>query len=130
VSEIKYYKKIQIHEQMRNVRYHMVRYALKNGIKPTARVFKTTPRTVRKWIRRWKEGSHEGLIDRRSLPYHRASKIPHYEYEKAVRIKKILTTWGALRVKQNFGLNISDKAIRKIWRKEKLIKPRKTHNIG
>jgi hypothetical protein len=31
----------------------MVRYARAQGIKPAARYFHTTVRTVRKWLRRW-----------------------------------------------------------------------------
>jgi len=33
-----------------------------HGIKPAARAFDTTPRTVRKWLRRWVLGSMRGLL--------------------------------------------------------------------
>jgi transposase-like protein len=36
-----------------DLRLRIVKHALVYGIKPTARVFETTPRTVRKWLRRY-----------------------------------------------------------------------------
>ena len=34
-----------------DLRLRMVKHALVYGVKPTARVFSTTPKTVRKWAR-------------------------------------------------------------------------------
>jgi hypothetical protein len=34
-------------------RYELVRFANEHGVKPAARAFKTTPKTVRKWLARW-----------------------------------------------------------------------------
>ena len=39
----------------RYVRLYMVRLAQQEGIKPVARIFGTTPKTVRKWLRRYQQ---------------------------------------------------------------------------
>ena len=43
------------------VRKQMVEHAMEHGIKPTARKFCTTIKTVKKWIKRFREESDEGL---------------------------------------------------------------------
>jgi hypothetical protein len=53
----------------------MVRYARAQGIKPAARYFHTTVRTVRKWLRRWQPGSLAGLHDRSRAPLPPAQQI-------------------------------------------------------
>ena len=42
----------------------MVEYALEHGIKPAAREFKTTVKTVKKWVKRFREASDAGLVNR------------------------------------------------------------------
>jgi transposase-like protein len=46
------------------LRFELVRNAREHGIKPAAREFGTTVKTVRKWLRRWEPGSLRGLEDR------------------------------------------------------------------
>ncbi|MBK8575867.1 MAG: helix-turn-helix domain-containing protein [Elusimicrobia bacterium] len=43
------------------VRRSLVMDALGNGIKPTVRAYKTTVRTVRKWVKRYREKGVDGL---------------------------------------------------------------------
>ncbi len=47
-----------------NIRKSMVEYALEHGIKPAAREFKTTVKTVKKWVKRFREASDAGLVNR------------------------------------------------------------------
>ncbi|MCJ7811925.1 helix-turn-helix domain-containing protein [bacterium] len=47
-------------------RFELVRYARKHGVKPAARYFNTTPKTVRKWLKCWEPGSMRGLTDQSS----------------------------------------------------------------
>ena len=49
--------------QMFDLRLRMVLQAKSNGIKPTAKLFMTTPATVRKWFRRYKESGKSGFKD-------------------------------------------------------------------
>jgi len=57
-----YYEVYQNKEQITDVRRAMVKYAMKNGVKPTARKFKTTVKTVKAWLKRFREGSHVDAI--------------------------------------------------------------------
>lgn len=42
------------------LRVEMVRYAREHDVKPCARRFSTTVKTVHKWLRRWEPGSLPG----------------------------------------------------------------------
>ncbi|MCI0469761.1 MAG: helix-turn-helix domain-containing protein [Nitrospirae bacterium] len=44
-----------------DLRLRMVRYAIKDGIKPAARDYASTPKTVRKWLRRYQQERLAGL---------------------------------------------------------------------
>ena len=121
MSPLKYYNQISLNLNTRSLRYQLIRYAQTHGIKPAARLFHTTPRTVRKWLRRFEDGSLDALVDNRSIARSRLSKIPADQRKKAIALKKKHPTWGALRLKHTFSLKISDKAIRKIWKEENLM---------
>jgi hypothetical protein len=47
MSPVKYYTIMRQSKDPKWFRYEMVRYARDNGVKPAARVFNTTPKTVR-----------------------------------------------------------------------------------
>ncbi len=55
MSPYKYYDIMRNSKDNRQLRYQMIVYADKYGIKPAVRHFKTTRNTVRKWQRRFKE---------------------------------------------------------------------------
>jgi len=44
-----------------NHRLRLVSHARQQGVKPTARLFRTTPPTVRKWLRRFQQQGPRGL---------------------------------------------------------------------
>lgn len=71
----------------------MVRLAQKEGIKPTARLFRTTPKTVRKWVRRYQEQGYQGLKDQSRAPKYPARHITAAQRRKAVRMKEY-SSWG------------------------------------
>jgi transposase len=116
MTPVKYYTHIQLGSDSKTLRYQLIRFALQNGIKVAARVFHTTPKTVRKWVSRWRMNPDQGLIDRRKIRTTRPARISPVEREKAIRLKLEHPYWGALKIKREFGLSISDKAIRKIWK--------------
>ena len=119
---IKYYTNMRQSKDPKLLRYEMMRYAKDHGVKPTARVFNTTPKTVRKWLSRWQPGSLRGLEDRRKMPKNRPSRIDPKQRKLAIQLKGKLKPYGAQRMKRDFGLTISDKAIRKIWKEEGLLR--------
>ncbi|MCA1613861.1 MAG: helix-turn-helix domain-containing protein [Acidobacteria bacterium] len=104
------------------LRFELVRYARAHGVKPAARQFGTTVKTVRKWLRRWEPGSLRGLADHSRAPIHPRQGITERQRRQAVRLKLRLPSWGAARMKRDFSLALSEKALRRIWREEGLLK--------
>jgi transposase len=106
----------------------MVRFAREHGIKPTARAFAVNRNTVRKWLRRYQKDSMGGLMDRSKAPHYPHSPIKPEQRLRVIELKKKLPSWGARRIKANFGLPLSEKAIRKIWHHQGLLRrKRKKH---
>lgn len=122
---IRYYTMIRQSKNPKVFRYELVRYAKEHGIKPAARAFNTTPKTVRKWVRRWEPGSMRGLADQSRAPRHPAKRISQAQRQQAIQLKKALPSFGAERIKRDYDLSISVKAIRKIWREEGLVKKKR-----
>jgi len=112
-------------KEPRRYRLELVRYAQEHGVKPAARHFNTTPKTIRKWLKRHTPGSYEGLSDRSKAPKNPKTYITEQQKSQAIQLKKMLPSFGADRIKQLYQLQISEKAIRNIWRKENLMKTKR-----
>ena len=98
------------------------------GVKPAARAFGTTPKTVRKWRDRYREEGPAGLHDRSRRPH----TCPHQTSaadEAAVLAQRRRTPgFGAERLKMEFELRPSVGAISRILRQHALTrKPRKKY---
>lgn len=61
---VKYYDIVKDHANPFNLRVKMVQYALKEGIKKTAKEFGITRKTVKKWVYRYKEKGTAGLVNK------------------------------------------------------------------
>ena len=94
----------------------MVVYAKEHGIKPTARIFATTPKTVRKWIRRFETGGYQALADMSRRPLYSPNKIPQDLTQRIVKLKGEYKRLGAEQIKALENLTTSAKTMRKIWR--------------
>ncbi len=119
---VDYYTNMRNCKDKRLLRYHLVIHAHEHGIKATARAFKTTPKTVRKWCCRYQPGTLKGLEDQSKAPRSQKCRIPEDQRQKAIELKKKLKNIGAGWIKREFGLSISEKAIRKIWKAEGLLR--------
>jgi hypothetical protein len=108
---------MRLSKDKKQQRYQMVIYAKEHGVKPTARVFATTPKTVRKWVRRLAEGGYQALDDLSRRPLSSPQAIPDDMAKKIVALKPIYKRIGADQVKILENLSPSAKTIRKIWRK-------------
>ena len=117
-----YYIMLRQSKDRTYLRFEMVRYARAHGIKPAARYFSTTVKTVRKWLRRWQPGSLRGLADRSCAPHHPRHGITTRARAQAMTLKQKLPSWGAARIKRDFSLALSTKALCRIWRAEGLLK--------
>ena len=67
---LQYYQTMRNCKDKRAHRYQMIQYALSHGVKPTAKVFGTSPLVVRKWLDRFKEQGYAGLLDLSRKPHH------------------------------------------------------------
>jgi len=111
-----YYQIMRISKDKKQQRYQMVIYAKEYGIKPTARTYHTTPKTVRKWVRRFEKAGYEALNDMSRKPKHSPNKTPPELVKKIIRLKAKYKRLGAEQIKILENIPISDKTMRKIWR--------------
>lgn len=107
------------------VRLQIVRDALEKGIKPTARFYKMSKNTVRKWVRRYNKFGTKGMIEMSRAPHHIPHKTPK-EIEKMVLAhRETKPGWGAKRLKREFDIPCSHGAISRILKKHGKIKQRR-----
>ena len=110
------------------LRLQVVASARQIGIKPTARLYGTSPQTVRKWVRRYQEQQRSGLADRSHAPH----ACPHKtsaEIERRVVEARERSGFGARRLQVEFELPASQGAIARILRDQGLVKPRKRKHL-
>ena len=108
-----------------NHRLRLVARARQHGIKATARLFQTTVPTVRKWLRRYQQQGPSGLVERSRAHHHCPHQTPPELERQVVELRRQLPTFGAARLKREFQLIPSHKAIQRIWRAQGLIPQRR-----
>lgn len=113
-----YYQFMRTCKDKKQLRYQMVVAAEKQGIKPTARDFKVSRTTVKKWLRRWREEGYQGLADRSRRPKASPLATPQESRRLLVKLKKKYKRLGAEQIQTIEELKISAKTMRKIWRQE------------
>ena len=108
-------------------RLQMVRFAERDGIKPAAREFNTTVRTVRKWYRRWiaDNRSRRSLMDQSKAPRTCPHKTPPHVEKRVIEARKRAPCFGPRRLKDAFDLPVGETAIGRILRQNDLVTPRK-----
>jgi len=111
-----------------DLRLRMVKHALVYGIKPTARVFATTAKTVRKWLNRYHQERLSGLNELARIPLHCPHKTSPVLERRIVNLRKRYPFMGAKRLKYMHNLACSHQAIGRILREHDLVrKKRKKH---
>ncbi len=119
-----WYQIMRISKDKKQLRYQMVVYAKEHGIKPTARLYATGPKTVRKWLKRFNEGGYQALADKSRRPHNSPRATPEYMAAKIVKLKAEYKRVGAEQIKILENVTTSAKTMRKIWR-EKDVSSRK-----
>lgn len=119
------YDMVRNSKDQRLIRYQMCRYATEYGVKPAARHFATTVKTVRKWLFRWDGKSLVGLEDRSKAPKSCPHRIAREVEQRIVALRTMLPTWGAKRLKRDFALPCSEKSIARVLKQQGLIKKRR-----
>lgn len=112
-----WYQVMRLSKDKKQQRYQMVIYAKEHGVKPTARLYATTPKTVRKWLYRYEEGGYQTLEDVSRRPHGSPQAISDDLAKKIVALKPYYKRLGADQIKILENLSVSAKTIRKIWRK-------------
>lgn len=123
---MRYYELVKDMSNKFNLRLEIVRFARDYGISEAAREFKTTRKTVRKWVVRYAADHTQGLSDRKRAPH----RIPHkMSPEDEARVVKLREDhkrkWGPYRLKQHYGLKASENAIGRVIRQKGLMKKRR-----
>ena len=113
---LSYYQIMRNCKDKRAHRYQMIQYALSRGVKPTARVFGTSPPVVRKWLTRFKEQGYTGLLDLSRRPHYSPKATPQEFKEHIISLRKKYRRLGARQVKALEKLPQAAKTIRKFWR--------------
>ena len=110
------------------LRLQMVLYARDHGIKPAAERFKSTPKTVRKWLKRF-DGKLASLAEQSRAPRRRPRRLARAHERRILHFKKPAPRFSARRLKHEFELPYSVKAIRRVLREHHLTRPyrRKKH---
>ncbi|MCK5081707.1 MAG: helix-turn-helix domain containing protein, partial [Candidatus Omnitrophica bacterium] len=98
------------------LRYQMAQKALEIGVKPTARMFHSSPSVVRVWRDRFKTEGYSGLADRSRKPHHSPRETPQYIKEHIIALKSKYKRLGAEQVRILESLPQAPKTMRKIWR--------------
>ena len=106
----------------------MVKHALAYGVKPTASVFDATPKTVRKWLRRYQQERLAGLNELPRIPLTCPHKTSPAMERKVVHLRKRYPFMGAKRLKREHNLSCSHEAIRRILNEHGLVKKRRKKN--
>ena len=113
---IRYYQTMRNCTDNKQHRYQMVVFADRNGVKPAARAFNTSPSVIRKWRDRYESEGYGGLEDKSRRPFKMPRETPEAEKRKIVKLRKRYKRMGAEQVKRVEDLEQSAVTIRKIWR--------------
>ena len=124
----RYYTLMRESKDSRHLRLRMVRNAQNIGVKPTAVLFGTTPKTVRKWLQRF-DGTLLSLTDHSRAPKRPARRLTKHDVRRIVQLKKKYPRFGAERLKAMYELPYSPATIRKVAKAHGLqkIRRRKKH---
>jgi len=110
-----YYTVMRQSQDPRFLRLRMALYAREHGVKPAARAFKVTPKTIRKWLKRF-DGKIASLDAHSRAPVKRPRKLGQVAQAKIIAAKRQAPRFSARRLKLEFELSYSVKAIARVCR--------------
>jgi transposase len=117
-----YYTVMRQSQDPRFLRLRMALYAKEHGVKPAARAFKVTPKTIRKWLTRF-DGKIASLDAQSRAPRKRPRKLGKPAEERILIAKRQAPRFSARRLKLEFELPYSVKAIARVCRDHGLNRP-------
>lgn len=107
-----------------DLRLRIIKHALAYGVKTTASVFDTTPKTVRKWLNRYRQERLTGLNELPRIPHHCPHKTSSTLEIKIVALRKQFPFKGSKRLRREHNLSCSHEAIRRILNEHGLTRKR------
>jgi len=120
-----YFTMIRSKDHKFDFRFHLVRHVLKDGIRASARAFRCSRNTVRKWTRRFRAGGPAALNERSRAPKSCPHKTAKSEEKRVIAQRLRTPGFGARRLKKEFELAPSVGAVARIIRQKGLTRPRK-----
>lgn len=105
------------------LRWAIVSSAREKGIAPAAREFKTTRKTVRKWLDRYKGGGPNALLERSRRPLRSPLRIPKALENRIMLLRRKHPRWGALRLQDHYFLACSSATVARVFKRHGLVKP-------
>ena len=114
----RYYDVMRESKDPRQLRYQMVLSVERAGIRETARSFRVSRATVRKWHRRWEEQGYTGLEACSRRPHLSPNATSQRERRKLVKLKQKYHRIGAETIRSIEHISTSPRTMRKIWREE------------
>lgn len=115
----------KVEESRFELRLELVRYAQERGIREAARAFRCSRNTVRLWLRRYEAEGAGSLVERSRAPKRIPHKTPAAEEESVVRAREAVPCFGAVRLKEMFGLAAGKSAIGRILKEYGLTRRRR-----
>jgi transposase len=107
-----------------DLRLRIIKSAMTIGVKPTAEMFDTTPKTVRKWLARFRQERLTGLNELPRIPHRCPHKTSPATETKVVSLRKQFPFKGSKRLKREHNLSCSHEAIRRILNEHGLTRKR------
>ena len=108
-------------------RYELIKFAMRYGNKPASREYKTTAKTVRKWVKRYQEKGLSGLYDKSRRPKTSPNKCSKRVEKEIVALrKKTKHRYGAKRLIERFDLPVGKSCVQRIIKDHNLTRKPKT----
>ena len=123
MSNKKNYRKQEL--GLKGYRHNMVVYARKYGISAAATEYKTTRKTVRKWLKQFEAHGHAGLENKSRLGQYHPNALSADVIEQ-INTKRGDGRMGAYYIKESLGLKCSTKTIHKYLKRAGKVTKHKT----
>ena len=108
-----------------NLRLNIVMKTKQTSISEAARVFGTTRKTVRRFVRAYDSEGLSGLKDKKRTPKYIPHKMKQEDELHIIELRKKHPSWGARRLKERYHVAGSYMAIHRVIKQSNLIKPKK-----
>ena len=120
-----YYNMIRSKDYIFDLRLRMVQHARKHGIRATARAFRCSRNTVRKWVGRRRAEGLRGLRDRSRAPHSCPHKLSPEAEKIIIRQAKKTPGFGARHLKHEFDLPYGVNSIARVKRENGITRRRR-----